>query len=49
MLAFFVISAPFGVPVTPINLACGFLFGFFLGLAVALVGSGIYIILSNIF
>jgi len=38
VLALYYISTPFGMPITPINVASGFFFGFFLGVGVALVG-----------
>jgi uncharacterized membrane protein YdjX (TVP38/TMEM64 family) len=32
---------PFGVPITPLNLVCGFLFGVWFGIIVAITGSGV--------
>lgn len=39
MWLFYLLSAPFGLPVTPLNLACGFLFGFVYGVLIAIVGT----------
>ena len=39
LIVLYCVSAPFGVPISPINLASGFLFHFWIGFVVAITGS----------